>query len=212
MKAIFVLLAVFGAAHAWGSERLLIGPFSQATLAQWQAKSFVGKTDYALVEMDGRRVLRAHSRAAASGLFYRKHIDLEKTPYLNWSWRVDKIQDGLDERSKGGDDYPVRLYVVFATGPFIWQQGALNYVWSNTQAAGSTWKSAYTSKSQMIALRGGAQRLGQWLQEKRNLKADLQHFFGEGQRRIQAIAIMTDADDSGGEYLSYYGDIYLSSD
>ena len=36
--------------------------------------------------------------------------------------------------------------------------------------------------------------------------------FGEDIRTIEAVALMTDADDSDNEAVAYYGDIWLSSD
>lgn len=212
MKKHILLLTLMFAASAAASERVAIGKFSASSLERWKNKSFVGKTRYSLAEIDGTTVLKAHSDASASGLYYRKKIDLDKTPYLNWSWRVDKLQDNLNERSKRGDDYPARIYVVFSSGPFVWQQVALNYVWSNNQNPGSAWKSAYTRQSQMLALQGGDERKGQWVTEKRNLREDLKRYFGNKKRKVQAIAIMTDSDNSGGEYTSYYGDIYLSAE
>ncbi len=68
---------------------------------------------------------------SASGLFKKIHIDLNKTPYFNWSWKIDRSLKGLNERSKEGDDYAARICVVKKHALFFWKTRALNYVWSS---------------------------------------------------------------------------------
>ena len=62
----------------------------------------------------------------------------------------------------------------------------------------------------MIALRSSTDQTGTWYTEKRNILADLKHQFGEDIRYIDAVAIMTDTDDSFDKVTAYYGDIYFS--
>lgn len=145
-------------------------------------------------------------------MFRKIHVDLNKTPYLNWSWKIDNIYQGNNERSKQGDDYPARVYVVVSGGLFFWRTRAINYVWSSNQAVGTTWNNAYTGNAKMLAVRSGSQAIGQWLTEKRNIRDDLQTLFGEEIDEIDAVAIMTDSDNTKQSATAYYGDIFLSSD
>lgn len=192
------------------TNRINIADFSSANLASWDQEVFDGITSYTLVNMDGRQVVKAQSHDSASGLFKEVKIDLYKTPYLNWSWRVDSTPGQLNERSREGDDYAARVYVVDSGGLFFWKTKALNYVWSSSQKVGSVWNSAYTDHSKMIAIQGYKGRLGQWLTEKRNVRMDFREQFGKDIRYIDAVAIMTDTDNSGGKATAYYGDIYFS--
>ena len=64
----------------------------------------------------------------------------------------------------------------------------------------------------MIALRSSADQTGTWYAEKRNILADLKQFVGEDIRYIDAVAIMTDTDNSNSKATTYYGDIYFSKD
>ncbi len=178
----------------------------------WQEKSFAGNTQYQLVRENEQSVLKATTNASASGLFREIVIDLNKTPYLNWSWKVDNIYQGNDEHSKDGDDYPARIYVVVSGGFFFWKTRAVNYVWSSNQAIGTHWKNAYTGNARMIALRSGESETGQWLTEKRNIREDLKQLFGEAFDEINAIAIMSDSDNSGQRATAWYGNIYFSSE
>jgi hypothetical protein len=191
---------------------LWIGRFSTDGLQGWQEKSFVGETDYGLVEVDGRRVLRAHSQGSASGLYRELEVDLEKTPYLHWSWRVANVLEGVDERRKAGDDYAARVYVVVSGGLLFWKTRSLVYVWSSAQPAGSHWQSAYTANVQMLALRSGKVEVGQWKQEQRNVRADFKRLFGDEIRRVDAVAVMTDTDNSGQVATAWYGDIYFAAE
>jgi len=197
--------------HLAQAEPLIVGNFSQGQLTQWEEKSFAGHTQYALVERDRRRVLKAHSDKAASGLFKKVEIDLTKTPYLNWSWRIDNLIEGNNEHEKAGDDYPARLYIVISGGLLFWNTRALNYVWSSHQPVESHWPNAFTDNAQMVAVRSGSGELGKWLTEKRNVREDLKRLFGEEITRIDAIAIMSDSDNTCQSTRAYFGDIYFSA-
>ncbi|WP_430232099.1 DUF3047 domain-containing protein [Nitrosomonas communis] len=192
------------------SERIDIARFSQSDLSGWQSKVFAGKMRYALKNNDGKIVLHADSKAAASGLYREINIDLGKTPVLNWSWKVDNILGGNDERTRAGDDYPVRIYVVFSGGLAFWRTRAINYVWSNRQPVGSSWLNAFTSNARMIAVESGSERVGQWVSERRDVRDDYRLLFGEEPDQVNAVAIMTDTDNTGGAATAWYGDIWFS--
>ncbi len=193
-----------------GSERVDIARFSQSDLNGWQSKVFAGETHYALKNNDGKIVLRADSRAAASGLYREINIDLGKTPILNWTWKVDSILVGNDERTRAGDDYPLRIYVVFSGGLAFWRTRAINYVWSNEQPVGSSWLNAFTNNARMIAVESGFKRVGQWVSEHRDVRADYRLLFGEEPPQVDAVAIMTDTDNTGSATTAWYGDIWFS--
>lgn len=191
-------------------EDFLVGDFKSADLTGWKEKVFKGETQYTFVESDVGTVLQADSRATASGLFREMDIDLEKTPCLTWSWKVDHALEGLNEKTKKGDDYAARIYVVFSEGFFFWQTRALNYVWSGNQPTGSHWPNAFTNKSINIALQSGSANAGQWVRQSRNIRDDYQRFVGKDIKQAAAIALMTDTDNSGGSARAFYGDIRLS--
>jgi len=188
-----------------------IGRFSQNDLSGWEEKSFLGHTRYNLIQANNSTVLKAHTSSTASGMFKEIEVDLNKTPFINWSWKIENIYQGNDELSKGGDDYPARLYIVISGGLLFWQTKAINYVWSSNQAKGTTWESAYTSSSKMMAVRSGNQETNLWLLEKRNVRNDLRQLFGEEITQIHAVAIMSDSDNAKQSATSYYGDIYFSA-
>ena len=178
----------------------------------WEEKVFSGKTAYETVRIDGRAVVRATSRAAASGLFRKQRIDLEKTPILEWTWRVEGALGDIDERTRDGDDYSARVYVIRSDPVFFWRSRAVNYVWASTRAEGETWPNAYTDSARHIAVRSGNALAGRWLDERRNVRADFRALFGKDVRYIDAIAIMSDTDNTGSAAVAYYGDITFRSE
>ena len=153
----------------------------------------------------------ADSNAAASGLVREISIDLSKTPILNWIWKVDSVLAGADERARAGDDYPARVYVVFSGGVMFWRTRAINYVWSNKQPVGSNWPNAFTGNARMVAVESGNSRARQWVSERRDVRADYRHLFGEEPGRVDAVAIMTDTDNTGATATAWYGDIWFST-
>lgn len=192
---------------------LPVGEFSHNRLNGWKQKSFTGETRYRLQTVDSVVVLRADSHAAGSGLFKEQTIDLEKMPFLNWSWRIGNRLTGLNEQTKSGDDYAVRVYVIVKGGLAFWQTKAVNYVWSSNSAKASVWANAFAGNEvMMLALRGTEAALNVWHTEKRNVRADLQRLFGEDVRTIDTVALMTDTGNSRGRVSAFYGDIWFSKD
>ncbi|MEI8574734.1 DUF3047 domain-containing protein [Methylomonas sp. LW13] len=213
-KFCWIFLTMLSMNHgAVADNKLPIGEFSQNRLEGWEHKSFKGETEYSLQAIDGVTVLTADSRAAGSGMFKEQHIDLEQTPFLNWSWRIGKRLNGLNEQSKPGDDYAARVYVVVKGGLAFWQTKAINYVWAGNTKKDTVWPNAFAGDhAMMLALRGPEASLNVWQTEKRNVRADFKKLFGEDITAIDAVAIMTDTDNNGGQAAATYGDIWFSKD
>ncbi|GAB4260179.1 MAG: DUF3047 domain-containing protein [Methylomicrobium sp.] len=209
-----VALAACGFGVAFAEEsRLMIGQFSTGSLEDWQKKSFSGETSYAIETVSGVKALQAISDRSASGLYRKRRVDLTRTPYLNWSWRVDKPLDKIDEQSKSGDDYAARVYVVIDGGWAFWRTRAVNYVWASNSPKGKIWPNAFAGDhAMMLALRSADDAKSLWFHEKRNIFEDLRQLLGEPITAIDAVAIMTDTDNAGGRAIAYYGDIYFTTD
>lgn len=199
-----------------GSEAVLaqsrIDVLIPTTLEAWKNKMFQGTTQYLPVIVDGVPAIKAVAQASASGLFREMDIDLRKTPILNWRWHSEDSFHDNDERRKSGDDYVARIYVVRSGGALFWRTKALNYVWSSHQPTGARWPSAFTSNAQMIAVSSGPAQKGDWIMLKRNVRDDFRNAFGQDDiNTIDAVAIMTDADNTGQSVEAYYGEIYFSA-
>jgi hypothetical protein len=179
-------------------ERVVAGDFSAGDLTGWEPEVFHGTTAYDIVRLDG--VVR------------RIHIDLTRTPVLHWRWRVENVLDNVNERARSGDDYAARVYVIVSGGLLFWRTRAVNYVWSNNQPRGTVWPNAFTANARMVAVESGKERLGRWVDERRNVREDFARVFGEQVDAIDAAALMTDTDNSGQRAIAYYGDIYFAAE
>ncbi|MES0372278.1 MAG: DUF3047 domain-containing protein [Mariprofundaceae bacterium] len=193
-----------------------IGKFSDGMLAGWKERSFDGRTIYTLIteptSKQNLKILKAKSDDTASGLFREIRIDLEKTPWIHWSWKTGQLFSNINENEKRGDDFVLRLYIIIDGGIFFWNSRALNYVWSSSHQTGEAWPNPFTSSSTMFAVESGNSGLGQWQHYRRNVREDLRQLIGKDVRHIDAVAIMTDSDNSGQKATGYYGDIFFTSD
>lgn len=212
MKGLIILATLLLSASLGAvEERIEVGRFSQNDLHGWEKKIFAQETRYQLRSEASGAALRAESDGTASGLVRRMTIDLQQTPNLHWSWKVDNVLHDNNERSRAGDDYPVRIYVVFSGGLFFWRTRAINYVWSSHQPIGSQWPNAFTSQARMIAVDSGSESLGHWISHQRNIREDYRQLFGEDVDTADAVAIMSDTDNSGQKATAWYGDIWFSN-
>lgn len=188
-----------------------IARFSEMDLNNWENKSFEGETQYSIKDEKQKFYLHAESKQSASALYKKIKVNVNETPYLNWSWRIDQALSKLNEKTKNGDDYAARIYVVFKTGYTPLSAKALNYVWSSNDKPDTHWPNAYTKKAIMIPLRSNQDETHYWKHEKVNIKKDLMKYFNKAPKYIDGIAIMTDTDNSKGTASASYGDIYFTS-
>ncbi len=200
--------------------------FTPEQVLSWEEKAFGSSTTYQHVytkagenednSLDANgsnsNSVYANSEASASGLFLEQRIDLLQTPYLTWRWRPEHFPDVADEKIKSGDDFALRVYVVAKLGWGPWKTKAISYVWSQNESKGTHWNNPFTGdKVVMLALRGEDSATG-WQREKRNIRADFQRFFNVDLEGVDAIAIMTDADNSQSQSSGYYADLQLLSE
>jgi hypothetical protein len=212
MKVIGVITAFLSAFVTLAqAEEIPVSRFSAEGLSGWESKSFKGMTEYRLVHEDGRVIVKATSHNSASGLVRKIRFQPSKHRYMRWSWKIAGTITGGDETVKSGDDYAARLYVVFP-GTFFWQMKAINYIWANKLAKGESTHNAFTSNARMIAVESGNRNAGQWLSEERDLYADYRLLFGTDPPEAEAIAVMTDSDNTGGRAEAWYGDIVLATE
>jgi hypothetical protein len=207
---VFVISIYSMFANADTNAKQVIVDFVDHTFESWDEEVFDGKTSYSVADLDGARVLSAKTSASASALYKRMDIDLTKTPYLNWSWRVDNVYPIDNPEIKRGDDYPARIYVVIKEGIFPWQTKALNYVWCNQTTDKPFWPNPFTSSAIMIPVECGDDKLEQWLDERVNIAEDFYRVFNRRIDSADGIAIMSDSDNAGGSAQAYYGGIYFS--
>jgi hypothetical protein len=206
---IIVSCSVLVAAASQAKDVIPVGRFSETGLEGWTVKRFQGETAYRIVEDGGHKVLEAHSEAAASGLVFETEYDPREFPILTWSWKVANTVSKGDSRTKAGDDYAARVYVVFPHW-FFPKTRTLNYIWANRLPREAVQANAFTGNAMMIAVESGSGKVGEWVTERRDIVADYRRAFGEEPPLVGAIAIMTDTDNTGTAAMAWYGDITAS--
>lgn len=185
---------------------------------------------FAFVDDAGDSVLQVQSDASASMLVAPMAIDLAATPYLRWRWKVSKSLSGSDVRTKAGDDYAARLYVLFdlplgrlsladqlairtarlLDGGDV-PTAALCYVWGSAQAPGRTAWNPYTSRLRMIVVESGAAFAGQWRQAVRDVARDYREAFGGEVPPVTAVAVGADTDNTRDSVEARFGDLSFGS-
>jgi Protein of unknown function (DUF3047) len=197
----------------------------------WQPVRLPGverATVYTPERENGRPVLRATADCSASGLLLRlpSPVDLSRTPRLRWRWRVERGLDVADETTRAGDDFAARIYVLFPPeheprSAWEWLRRALlrrlyaeeppghalDYVWASRAAPGTRWPNPYAPENTMIVLRsGGATAHGTWRVEDVDLAADHLRLLGVPAPPVEAVALMTDADQTCARAEAGYAD------
>jgi hypothetical protein len=189
---------------------IIIDDFANGIRGAWESKSFKGTTQYTWMKEGDRAFVRAISKAAASGLYYRIEYDTQQYPYLTWQWKIDNIIASGDALQKSGDDYAARIFVVFPSF-FFWNTRAINYIWANNLTKEEAIPEPSSENSIMISVQSGRVETGKWIAETRNVYEDYKRIFGREPPKAGAIAIMTDTDNTGEIASASYGPIAVCS-
>lgn len=225
------LMVLVGVAVAGGPAVLFREDFAQ--LEQWKPLLFpkiASHTEYKAAVLDGATVLRMESKASASGLVHRQDFNVYDFPRLAWRWRVEKVFAKGDVTRKAGDDFPVRIYVMFAYDPatagFLEKvkyetarllygeyppQSSLNYIWANRATETGIVVNAYTDRAMMVVMDAGSELVGTWQSHEVDMVADYRRAFGRQPPAMARIAVMNDSDDTGDQAVSYLSYIEVTA-
>ena len=175
----------------------------------WRHQPLRGTTDYRMAFVDGRLAIRAEPSGSASGLIRRIAIDPSRCPVLEWSWRVERLQQGADLRLKEADDVAASIHLLFGEPQALSNPlPTLRYVWTNGQLAHGAVVDSPTRPGTVfsVVVENGDARLGAWVTERRNIRADFWRAFGRAPGApVSAIAIFTDNDQTGEPVVAHYG-------
>ena len=205
-----VILSLFFFCNA-NSEVLKIFEFTEEELKSLEVRKIKGETLWSVGSNQNGNYLKAEANAVASGLGKEINIDLNKTPFLNITWKVEKDLNGIIENSKKGHDYAARVFVIKKTGATALSNRALNYVFSSNNDIDQNWFSPYTKKSVDYILSTTKQHLNEWVTVKVNIKEHFKKFHNLDVDNLDGIALMTDTDNSELLAISYYQNIFFSS-
>src|SRR5210317_2441684 len=189
--------------------------FTEIELSELEVRKVRGadnKTKYSVGSNDNGNFLKAVADNAASGLGKEIKIDLNETPFINITWKVEKDLPNIIENSKKGHDFAARVFVIKKTGATPLSNRAINYVFSSNNDVGKYWPSPYTKKSIDYVLSTTKNNKNTWVTVKANVQKDFKKLHEIDVTEISGIAIMTDTDNSKLKAISYYQDIYFSAE
>ena len=232
-------LLAFPGVPVQAAEDASIAPFSAASIGEppavWKFATLPNKvaTKFSIVDLGGTRVLKVESDESYGNLVHALHLQVGERSTLAWRWRVDKLVEDADIKTRGGDDSPAKLCVFFAfdaarlslgertklaiahstTGQDVPTE-TLCYVWDNKQPIDTGLPNAFTKRIRFIVLESGSAKLAQWVPQRRNLVADYQRMFADESEgkvpEVVGVAVSADADNTHGHGLAYFGDITLT--
>ena len=170
------------------------------------------KTEYTVGSNENGNFLKAIADNAASGLGKQIKIDLNKTPFINITWKVERDLKGIKENTKKGHDYAARVFAIKKTGATPLSNRAINYVFSSNSDVGENRPSPYTKKSIDNVLASTKDSLNKWVTVKANVKEDFKRFHNLDVNELDGLAIMADTDNSKMKSIAYFQDIYFSAE
>ena len=221
-----LLILLFLTALAAGQATVFVREEFQ-DLTQWRPLTFPKikeHSEYTIERQGSETALRTESRASASAIVYRKPFNVYDYPMLRWKWKVMNVYEKGNARTKEGDDYPLRIYVLFEYDPdkagfydaikyglakALYGEypphSALNYIWANRDDETGIITNTYASDAKMIVLQAGKKNLGRWIIEERNILDDYRKAFGADPPAMATLGIMNDSDNTKEASVSYVG-------
>ena len=188
--------------------------FTEEELAGLEVRKVRGadnETVYTVGSNENGNFLKAVADNAASGLGKEIKIDLNKTPFINITWKIEQDLPGIKENTKKGHDYAARVFAVKKTGATPLSNRAINYVFSSNNNVGMNWPSPYTKKSIDNVLATTKDNLNEWVTVKANVKEDFKKFHDLDVSELDGLAIMSDTDNSKMKAIAYFQNIYFST-
>ena len=208
----FLLFFLFNTSKA---ETIKVFEFTNLELSKLKVRKIRGAdniTNYSVGSNENGNFLKAIADNAGSGLGKEIKIDLNKTPFINITWKIEKDLKGVKETTKKGHDFAARVFVIKKTGATPLSNRAINYVFSSNSNVGFNSPSPYTKKSIDNVLASTKKNLNEWITVKSNVKDDFKKFHNLDVDELDGLAIMSDTDNSKMKAIAYYQNIYFTSE
>ena len=197
------------------ANEIKVFEFTEIELSELEVRKVRGadnKTIYTVDKNENGSFYKAVADNAASGLGKEVKIDLNKTPFINITWKIEKDLPGIKESTKKGHDFAARVFAVKKTGATPLSNRAINYVFSSNNEIGFNSTSPYTKKSVDKVLASTKNNLNEWITVKSNVKEDFKRFHNLDVNELDGLAIMSDTDNSKMIAVAYYQKIYFSAE
>ena len=214
-KIFSLIFLIFISFTSTNSAETNVFEFTDLELSKLEVRKVRGadnKTIYSVGSNENGNFLKGIADNAASGLGKKTEINLNKTPFINITWKIEKDLPGIKENTKKGHDFAARVFVIKKTGTTPLSNRAINYVFSSNNKIGTISPSPYTKKSIDKVLASTKENLNEWITVKANVKEDFKKFHDLDVNQLDGLAIMVDTDNSKMKAISYFQNIYFSAD
>lgn len=194
-------------------------------LAHWQGWEFDKidrATRYEIQGSDGNLLLRMEADRSASGLILTRNFPANEGVQLRWRWKAGLLPSATDPWRRQGDDYAVRVYVIFEqdaanagwlerwilrNSPFrsegVLPERSLAYALTGLSGLPAIYPNPYTDRVAVFPLEMGKGASGEWQEIKVTPVADYRRAFGTQPPAYFRLAVMSDADDSQSRALAW---------
>ena len=208
------LVIIFLSIEISTADEISAFEFTESELSKLEVRKVRGadnNTNYSVGSNEKGNFLKAVADNAASGLGKEVKINLNETPFINITWKVEKDLSGIKENSKKGHDFAARVFVIKKTGATPLSNRAINYVFSSNNEIGFNSPSPYTKRSIDNVLSTTKNNLNKWVTVKANVKEDFKKFHDLDVNELDGLAIMSDTDNSKMRAIAYFQNIYFSA-
>ena len=216
MKFLFKIFIIWLATNSISlADKVIIFEFTNTEISELEVRKVRGaknKTIYTIGSNEKGNFLKAVADNAASGLGKEIKIDLNKTPFINITWKIENELAGIKENTKKGHDFAARVFAIKKTGATPLSNRAINYVFSSNSDIGFSSPSPYTKKSIDNVLSSTKKNFNEWVTVKSNVKEDFKKFHDLDINELDGLAIMSDTDNSKMKAVAYFQNIYFSAE
>ncbi len=220
---LFFILFFLTTQNVYAAEVIIREDFNN--LEDWKPYYFPESEKYSSYTIESNNdnsYLKAESNDSISAVFHQQEFDVYRYPIVRWRWKVENIYKNGDAKTRAGDDYPLRVYILFKidTEKFsFWQKikynsikmiyggypphSTLCYIWANKNHKEMYLSSTYNKMVKLVLLQKGGQHVGKWLTEEENVLEDYQQAFGNRPPKMASIAVINDSDNTGESSVSF---------
>ena len=213
-KILSLIFSIFILLTSTNATEINVFEFTEFEISKLKVRKARGaenKTIYSVGSNENGNFLKAIADNAASALGKEMQINLNKTPFINITWKIEKDLPGIKENTKKGHDFAARVLINKKTGATPLSNRAINYVFSSNSKVGISSPSPYTKKSIDNVLSSTKENLNEWISVRANVKEDFKRFHNLDVNQLDGLAIMVDTDDSKMKAISYFQNIYFSA-
>ena len=193
------------------------------SLRAWEEKIFKGRTNYVVIPEGEGGILSATSQASSSGLYKKVKVFITPEMVLSWDWKASKFPKKPDPKKladRAQDDFAARIYLVFP-GVTFFGSNVIEYIWDESLPPGTVSSSPFSDRVKLFVIRSckpsgenstcPPDRQG-WAHEERNIYEDYTALFeSKPDRALEAIALMSDSDNTHTSSQAFFKTIELKS-